>query len=388
MDITLSDSNVEVSNHIPDDIVFSILSKLSLKSFKRFECVCKSWSLLFDNPIFMTMFRNYFISKNHSYYDGISLLLHLKGENALYSLSGERFENIVKLDWPKLSLTDWGDWGNRYSFHILGPISFDGTLFLQYYNNDGDRKFILWKPSTTEFRIISAESNCFPNVWSNQYQVGYDHVKDDYKMIRRTHSPHRNNHQISPFWEMYSLNKNSWRKIHDNFPHSYICGEEVYVNGVSHWWEKTKKRIHLVSFDFSKESFITTALPSYADDVFDFKSTRTRILTILNGSVAFMVNYEETNTFHISILGELGVKESWTKLFIVGPLPCLQLPIGIGKKGNILIRKKDNELAWFDISRGTIDEIGVAAKSHGKILFYKENFLPNGGIYSKFSFRF
>jgi hypothetical protein len=84
---------------------------------------------------------------------------------------------------------------------------------------------------------------------------------------------------------------------------------------------------------------------------------------ILNGSIAFIVNYEEKATFHISILGELGVKESWTKLFIVGPLPCLEYPIGAGKKGNILIRKKDNKLAWFDLSTGMIDEIGVRAGS-------------------------
>ncbi|MCI00110.1 F-box protein, partial [Trifolium medium] len=79
---------------------------------------------------------------------------------------------------------------------------------------------------------------------------------------------------------------------------------------------------------------------------FDFHSTRKRLLTILNGSIAFILNYEEKATFHIYILGELGVKESWTKLFIVGPLPCLEYPIRAGKKGNILIRIKDNKLAW------------------------------------------
>ncbi|XP_058782865.1 putative F-box protein At3g16210 [Vicia villosa] len=385
MDITLTDSNVQVSNHIPDDIIFSILSKLSLKSLKRFECVCKPWSLLFDSPSFMTMYRNYFLSKDHSFYDDMSLLLHLKGENALYSLSGERFENMVKLDWPKLSLRDGR---NNYFFDVLGPISFSGTLFLQYHYIGDDRKFIAWKPTTTEFKIIYAESYRNSNVWSDQYQVGYDHVKDDYKMIRRTHYFPTSNHGISSFWEIFSLNNKSWRKIHDSFPDSYICGEEVYVDGVSHWWEKTKTFTYLESFDFSKESFITTLMPSYTDDVFVFNSikwTRKRILTVLNGSVAFIVNFEETNTFHISILGELGVKESWIKLFIVGPLSCLKTPIGIGKKGNILIRKKDNKLACFDISTGTIDEIGVTTKSHGKILFYKKRFLSNGGIYSKFS---
>ncbi|CAK8569028.1 unnamed protein product [Lathyrus sativus] len=381
MDPFLSASNVEVSNHIPDDIVFSILSKLSLKSLKRFESVCKPWSLLFDNPNFMTMYRNYFISTDHSFYDDISFLLHLKEDDTVYSLSEERYENITKLDLQKLSLRYRRR--DNYSFDIFSPISFNGTLYLQYYNKGGNPKFTLWKPTTAEFRIISAEYNHFSQFWSDHYQVGYDHVKDEYKMIRCTHGPPGSMPEISYFWEIYSLNNNSWRKI-DDFPHSSICGDEVYLDGVSHWWGKTKTHINLESFDFSKESFITTPMPSYADDAFDFSSTRTRILTILNGSIAFIVNYEEAKIFHISILGELGVRESWTELFIVGPLPCLQMPIGIGKKGNVLIRKEDNKLAWFDISSGTMDEIAVTAKSHGQILFYKENFVPDGGIYSKF----
>jgi hypothetical protein len=122
-------------------------------------------------------------------------------------------------------------------------------------------------------------------------------------------------------------------------PHSDRCGEEVYVNGVSHWWDKSETQIYLVSFDFIKESFITTPISSYGSDPFDFNSTRRRLLTILNGSIAYIVNYKEKATFHISILGELGVKELWTKLFIVGPLSCLEYPIGAGKKGNILIRQ-------------------------------------------------
>ncbi|KAK2399405.1 hypothetical protein QL285_049222 [Trifolium repens] len=175
-------------------------------------------------------------------------------------------------------------------------------------------------------------------------------------MIRCTHYPpkahHHNSLQVVSFWEIYSLTNNSWRKINDNVAHSDRCCEEVYMDGVSHWWwDKSETKIYLVSFDFIKESFITTPISSYGSDPFDFNSTRRRLLTILNGSIAFIVNYKEIEaTFHISILGELGIKESWIKLFIVGPLPCLEYPIGGGKKGNILIRKKDNKLAWFDLS--------------------------------------
>jgi hypothetical protein len=43
----------QVRNYLHHDIVICILSKLPLKSFKRFECVCKSWAtrLLFQYHI-------------------------------------------------------------------------------------------------------------------------------------------------------------------------------------------------------------------------------------------------------------------------------------------------------------------------------------------------
>jgi hypothetical protein len=75
-----STRNEKVSNtNISDDIAFSILSKLPFKSFKRFEYVCKSWSLLFENHLFMNMFRNNLLS--NSYYGGASIVYNVYDES-------------------------------------------------------------------------------------------------------------------------------------------------------------------------------------------------------------------------------------------------------------------------------------------------------------------
>lgn len=100
--------NVKVSNHISEDLALSILLKLPLKSLKRFGCVCKSWVLLFENLYFLNMYRNYFISSNHSYYDDTCILLNSTTnlfssettQSTMYLLFGERFNNMVKVDWP------------------------------------------------------------------------------------------------------------------------------------------------------------------------------------------------------------------------------------------------------------------------------------------------
>jgi F-box interacting protein len=301
----------------------------------------------------------------------------------LYSLSGKNFENSVKLDWPK----PWSDDEDDFCFGIMGSASVNGILCLFTSHGHGtDWKLILWNPSTNEFKAIPsspAESKdfyAFGDVTLHHHLVGYDCIKDDYKVIRFIDCDVDDYdfyfEPFFPFWEIYSLSSNLWREIDVDMPLFYHNENDplVSMDGVSHWWNKDETHTYLVSFDFSNESFTTTPIPSYIDD--DSFMVR-RDLVILNGSIAFILKYEMTSTIHISILGELGVKESWTKLFIVGPLPYFDYPIGAGKKGKILFRRKDSELVWFDLSTGMIDEIGFTALKCN-MLFHKESILPIG----------
>ena len=86
----------KLGNHLPDDLVFSILFKLPLKSLKRYGCLNKSWAFLLENYNFMELFRINFISNQHSYYDDTSHLLCLDqlDKSSLFSLSGMSFQNI------------------------------------------------------------------------------------------------------------------------------------------------------------------------------------------------------------------------------------------------------------------------------------------------------
>ncbi|KAI5432600.1 uncharacterized protein LOC127117478 isoform X2 [Lathyrus oleraceus] len=132
--------NDKVINYINDDVALLILSKLSFKSLKRFGCVRKSWSLLSNNPSFMSMYSRNFFSKC-SYDDDTSLLLHLHGLKKMYSLSGDSFENMVELDWP--------DQIDNLAF--LGFGSVNGILcFEQPLKN----KIVLWSPATNELKVI------------------------------------------------------------------------------------------------------------------------------------------------------------------------------------------------------------------------------------------
>jgi len=191
-------------------------------------------------------------------------------------------------------------------------------------------------------------------------------------------------------WEIYCLKEDSWRKvdavdISANY-HTDV-GVRVYMDEMCHWWgqSETRDEVYLVSFDLSSEVFVKTYIPSIMDDV--DSGTMFRHLDVLNGSIGWILNYTETATLHISILGEIRVKESWTKLFIVGLLSCVEHPIGVGKKGNIFFRKKDDELVWFNLSTQRIEELGMkSAHSYGRIMIFKENLLPIRKINNWFFF--
>lgn len=102
---------------------------------------------------------------------------------------------------------------------------------------------------------------------------------------------------------------------------------------------------------------------------------------MLNCSIALISHHRHSTTFNISILGELGVKESWTQLFIIGPLPLVRHPIGVGKKGEIFFKIEDKEFAWFDLSTQMIEKLSVRAGAHVHIIIYKETRLPIGGMF-------
>ncbi|XP_058775064.1 putative F-box protein At5g62660 [Vicia villosa] len=372
----------KVRNHIPGDLTISIISKLPLKSLVRFRCIQKSWSVLFENPHFMNMYRVNFVSNNNFSYDNDSCLT-LESEfsyygfrGTLFSCHGEKFENKVKLDWPPLFQE-----GNE-CINILGSLV-DETLCL--YTGILFPKTVFWNLSTKEFKIlppspIERQPSHYKFV-SSHMGFGYDYVRKDHKVIRNATKwiqyDMENSETNESIWEVYSLRKNFWRKLDVHIPlGSVTLGDTMYTNGVCHWWDRDEDC--LVSFDLSSEVFYKTPLPLHLDGYLYCESKDKRFIA-LNGFIAFITtdttNYgNTTSTIHISILGEYGMKESWTKLFIVESLPSyVDHPIGAGNKGDIFFKTKYKELVQFDLNTHKIEKLPVKGILHtSQILLYKK----------------
>ncbi|PNX76934.1 F-box protein [Trifolium pratense] len=311
----------------------------------------------------------------------------------LYLLSGdarEGFTKKVKLDWP-LPFQEYD-----HDINILGS-EINGNLCL--YADDDNSKVVVWNPSFEEFKVIPPNLDVFvlPHivmVASQLHGFGYDYIGDDYKLIRYVEFYPNHNYVLDgqinvprlmsllktiydyPSWEIYSFKSSHWKKLDLDMPtyNETRVGvlEQVYTKGMCHWVSEGENidNSYLVSFDLNNEVFSLTSIPSLMDKLEDIH------LMLLNEFIALMYKDEETTTFHISILCEIGVKESWMKLFIVESLPCLGHPIGVGKNGNnIFFLNEDEELLMCDLSTHTVQELGVKGAFTCQIVTYKKSLL-------------
>ncbi|XP_004506020.1 F-box/kelch-repeat protein At3g06240-like [Cicer arietinum] len=370
----------EVRKYISDDLAFHILSKLPLKSLKRFECVRKSWTLLFENHHFMSIFRNNLISYDHSYYDDTSLLLQLTNRD-LCSFSGDNFgdnfEDVI-IDLPNPFKEE------HPSFRVLDSGSITGILCLYSY----DLRYVLWNPTTEEFKIIPQLPREFDSPYITERNIplgfGYDQVRNDFKLITNVEFCLQYEFvdypEFSCEYRIYNLKSNCWRKIDKDVGfisafYNETC-QRLYMNGMCHWWYFSHVGRDIASFDLVTEEIITTPIPVEilpdVDDDFDVPYI-TISLTVLNGSIALISGPLDKTTFNISILGEIGAKESWINLFTIGTLSDIRLSIGAGKKGDLFFQKEDGDIVRFNLTTQLIEELDIEGKSFS-ILIYKRSF--------------
>ncbi|XP_022740587.1 F-box/kelch-repeat protein At3g06240-like [Durio zibethinus] len=277
-----------ITHSLPEDIVVDILARLPVKSLKRFRCV--------------------------GHCNGIICLCDCVSGILLWNIATKEFKILPMCPFEC-------------------PPSYENTI---------DVVYPLECPPSSENTIDVAG-------------LGYDSKRDEYKVIR-----------IDTFWEgdfdkvprgnrvaLYNLTTDSWRKFNDNltaeFFHSY-GNDQVYSNGFYHCMAVVDSEELLLSFDMSNEVFVTTPFP---DGRLGKNCRTTRYLTYLmeiNGSLGGLLchdYYVTDGCYDVWVLGELGLKNSWTKLFTIESLPPATTPLGVGSDGEIFfVNEESNFLAW------------------------------------------
>lgn len=153
----------------------------------------------------------------------------------LYSLAGERFDNIVKLDWPNPFQEQFD-----FNFNIYGNASVNGILCIEDTGRVGGihciqelQRVVLWNRATSEFKVTPLSPFAFDSpCWHlsiSLHEFSYDQVRNDYKVIRHiVFFPKTYEDEVetwkdgyhSSLWEIYSLKSNSWRKFDIDMPYT------------------------------------------------------------------------------------------------------------------------------------------------------------------------
>ncbi|KAK1377215.1 putative F-box and associated interaction domains-containing protein [Heracleum sosnowskyi] len=354
-----------MSDVLPE-LINIIFTRLPVQSLLRFRCVSKSFRALIDSPNFIKSHLNQSLVSN-SYQTIVTL--NNNNNNEIHSTNFDSLDQPILLTQPATL--------------VLG--SCNGLLCL-LYNND----VFLYNPSTREKKKLPhVETRAHPSHVGFRgecdkvvYGMGYDCVNDNYKVVRIMDC----DHELDSEFMVYSLISNSWRRIKD-FPYFIEFGtlgkQNVNVNGALHWPVTMKSQIEdflrlnedflrpfnfdskIVSFNLATEEFGLIALPTSRDENFPIKVVE------LGGRLSVHCN-ERMNYIDIWVMGCYGVKESWSKLYIL----TVSQPASIGRfvgvqaivysldGQRVLLEKKDGKIYWYDLELKRVKRIRIPGLSN------------------------
>ncbi|KAL5709528.1 hypothetical protein ACHQM5_020208 [Ranunculus cassubicifolius] len=335
-----------------EDLVFSILLWLPVMSLLRFKSVCKLWRDIIESSTFIYQHLHHHNTKKNG--NGKIIHRHCSPSTGDYqgkylSLSGDNFDVSINLDF------DQHHWYPPYQLSLLH--SCNGIICL---TNLSTREVALWNPATRKFRRL-VESP-IPRQHFVSAAFGFDVKSMDYKVVRIILFDYNIlDNQV----EVYSLATDSWRIIHRNivFPVTAFRGRDpknprIVWKGKCFWFGSGPRPDMLLSFDLGDEVFGSMPLPeNYKCNSPGFTSSflldslhdKLALITVIaDPSVILPYNfphippYEFHNAnchFEIWVLQEYGVKESWVKLYTIGPLDYL-LPARFSKNEEFLFFTK------------------------------------------------
>lgn len=159
------------------EIAADILSRLPVKSLKRFRCVSKSWCKEIDSLYFI----NTHLKRSSQAHTHLSLILRDATNLCTVDLDSPDFTSIELKNNPLKS--------DHCATEVMG--SCNGLLALL----NSDFSIALYNPSTREKKMIPVSPLEFPNDLDdskvsslfNFYGFGHDPINEDYKVVRFIH---------------------------------------------------------------------------------------------------------------------------------------------------------------------------------------------------------
>nr|CAD56660.1 S locus F-box (SLF)-S4D protein [Antirrhinum hispanicum] len=360
---------------IPEDILKEILVWLPVKSLIRLKCASKHLDMLIKSQAFIT---SHMIKQRRN--DGMLLVRRIlppSTYNDVFSFhdvnSPELEEVLPKLPITLLSNPDEASF-NPNIVDVLGPCN--GIVCIT-----GQEDIILCNPALREFRKLpSAPISCRPPCYSIRTGGGFGSTcTNNFKVIlmNTLYTARVDGRDAQHRIHLYNSNNDSWREINDfaivmPVVFSYQCSE-LFFKGACHWNGRTSGETTpdvILTFDVSTEVFGQFEHPSG----FKLCTGLQHNFMILNECFASVRSEVVRCLIEVWVMKEYGIKQSWTKKFVIGPheIGC---PFLFWRNNEELLGDNgDGQLASFVLHTNEIKTFEVYAKFFTlRACLYKES---------------
>ncbi|KAG8364883.1 hypothetical protein BUALT_Bualt18G0044900 [Buddleja alternifolia] len=256
--------------NLPDDILFSILCILPVKSLMRLLCLCKSWNSLIKSSGFIAAHHHHNENEKNSY-----LLYMPKDVRKPRQVCTMLRENDAPPSYMKhcdlvLPLS-------RY--YVVGVC--EGLICLTEESFDVNHIYI-WNPFVGTLKFVPPSETAPPPHGDNRIVFGFGFANNDYRIIKIIYHEWRL-HEV----EMYSLATNSWRRIEFEPAKWWIDFQCIGVSfeGSIYWLSSVDAEYgaskSILRFDLEEEIFEETAAPPA-------KYHRSMALVVANGFLVLL----------------------------------------------------------------------------------------------------
>jgi F-box interacting protein len=359
-------------NHLPQDLLSKILTKLPAKELSKCKSICKSWLDLITNPHFIT---NYYIIYNikqeHLFVIRRPFLCGLKTYISILSWNINVRSGSDNLASEILNPPYEYNSDHKYWTEIMGPCN--GIYFLEGNPN------VLMNPSLREFMVLSQSNFTLPNgfySFSEYYGFGFDPKSDDYKVVvLKDLWLKENDERENGFWncELYSFNSNSWRKLDVEklpLPFDIYGSSRIYtfVKNCYHWWGFVDSNIGdvVLAFNMVDEMFRKIKVPKieYLNRSSECECFKTLVPfdecdTI--GVIVYPVRGLE-KWFDVWVMKDYWDEGSWIKLYSVGPVPMIYKLVGFYGSNRFLWKDSNERLVLYEAENDNIRYLQVYGK--------------------------
>ncbi|XP_022728401.1 F-box protein At3g07870-like [Durio zibethinus] len=356
--------------HLPQEIVLDILSRLPIPTLVQSKSVCRAWRSLIRDPVLVNNHFWRMVENDPSFI----LQTDHPVQNQLYFGDFSTDRNDGDVITTKLSMPP------ELNFHLVS--SCNGLLCLRV--SRGSFGLSIYNPLTGDYTELPKLTK--PGYHEGVLGFGFDPTAKEYKVVEISYDRRPRSILLRPRGaastsieaavHILTIGNPKWRYLGTMPFHLMSQRSQVLVNGQLHWVsypDRCKATNLIIAFDLTTERFQEVPGPDCINMARRFDQ-----LVVLRGCLAAASCHDDNEQLEIWVMLEYSVKKSWVKEFSIGThVPQILQQNGYGssndprlflskkcirvlcllRSGEILLEYRNKALVLYDPHCGTFKDL-------------------------------